>query len=192
MVFRIARSTPDLNDKDKEILLGIHGKTHLLESKKMGFYLSRQALFDASRTYYPEIKINELELENFSGFKRFPDLTLSISHTEEAGAAVVSSKNEHKSLGIDIENASRVPTESVLARIRNLKDINLAPIEIWVIKEAIYKCSINSGSVKGHLGFSQIEVSSPTHWNIPTQNLNGQIEIKNIDEFIVGLASIKT
>lgn len=158
--------------------------------RKNSFILSREALrlVLIERGLFSDP--NTLTLKKFSSLEIFPDLTLSLSHTKTWGGAVLGDLAEYVSLGIDIEEDSRVVKDGVIEKISHPRDENLRKIEIWVLKEAAFKCLMNSGKFEKDVLFRDIQISA-TGWAHSPSGLKGHLELKQSGKLLVGLASLK-
>ena len=83
--------------------------------------------------------------------------TCSRSHTEKWACAVLSSRNDlYKSVGVDIESWNRKIKPGIRKFYDNMLDQtkSLQPIEIWCLKEAIFK------AVSSYLNFHKLKHST--------------------------------
>ena len=136
------------------VLTSLGPGTH--PSRIQGFCLGREALRKCLKVLGLEVSITQLILENYKGLKKFPDLNLSISHTKEFGAAIVASKNQTVSVGIDVEPTSRLVKPAILERISHPEDAPLEPIIMWALKEATFKALMNTGRFEQNEEFSSL------------------------------------
>lgn len=137
-------------------------------TRLQGFYSSRHSLLQNLREFFPDCSYQDLLLHSHHQLAAYPDLTLSLSHSPLAGASVLGGKGEYQGLGIDIEPLSRVVKESIIHRVTTPRDQNLSPVEIWCLKEAIYKCVSNSGCFAGILEFREMEIGDGQWYHSPS------------------------
>lgn len=158
--------------------------------RKMGFLLSREALKSAlsNRGFSPSI--SQLTLVNYHEVVGFPQLTISLSHTKECGAAVIAERKNFRSLGIDIEEETRIVKDSIRERISHPSDINLRNIEIWCIKEAVFKALMNTDLFPKPIEFSSIQIQNGIWTHSPSQ-LSGEWLLQNVTPFVMALAFLK-
>lgn len=113
------------------------------ESKQRNwqFYLSRIALSKCLNLSgeRQDISIEELEIFNNLYLKKFPHISVSISHTTDYGAAVCADSDKYLSLGIDIEKCSRSFNQKILKFYEHEFDSKYLPLELWTKKEAAFK-----------------------------------------------------
>ena len=95
----------------------------------------------ARRLEWSEARRGEITLRNELG----ENATTSVSHTREGEIPVVfiAAVADHRSVGIDVELSSRAVTDAVARRFISPDDdrFGLAPLQIWVIKEALFKAN---------------------------------------------------
>lgn len=150
-------------------LKNLFDRDHLLNQ----FYSSRMALYNSVQRYIlinPEkdIKLNkltthfktkfkQLEIVNHEYLKHFPDLVVSLSHSKNFGAAVIESKKNAISVGIDIELSSRKFNPSISRHFVNNMDSKESindTLSLWSKKEAAYKAI--SPIIKNQLNGKQL------------------------------------
>lgn len=115
-----------------------------------------------------------------------PSVLVSISHTDEIGAAIIAKDELMKSIGLDIEKSSRMISNEMKKFFSTNFDIttNLSNLDIWCIKEAAYKAiyplkkTINDGT---SLLLSKIWIdnSSQTFGIISSRNIVGNYQCDN-------------
>lgn len=158
--------------------------------RKMGFLLSREALKSALFDLGFSPSISQLTLVNYHEVVGFPQLTISLSHTKKCGAAVIAERKKFRSLGIDIEEETRIVKDSIRERISHPSDINLRNIEIWCIKEAVFKALMNTDQFPKPIEFSSIQIQNGTWIHSPSQ-LSGEWLLQNVTPFVMALAFLK-
>lgn len=169
-------------------LMSLGPDTH--PSRIKGFCLGREALRSCLKMLGLEISITQLQLENYKGLKKFPDLNLSISHTKDFGAAVVASKDQTVSVGIDIEPLSRLVKAPIIDRISHPGDAKLEPIVLWALKEAAFKALMNTGRFEQNEEFSSLLISEDG-WGHPPSGVLGEWKTEVQDDVIIALAWIR-
>ncbi len=98
--------------------------------RKRGFLLSRQALKECLMEFGEYPKISDLELLHHSLLPALPHFTLSLSHSKECGVALVARRDIYRSVGVDIEEKTRIVKDMVRERILHPKDEKLKNIEL--------------------------------------------------------------
>lgn len=155
-----------------------------------GIYSSRHSLWENLRKIDPEASLEKLQLKNYGELLHYPDVVISLSHSAIAGASALALKKEYVSIGIDIEPLERIVKASILGRVTTEKDVKLAPLSIWCLKEAIYKCVSNSGLYEGVLEFKDMEILDQ-RWNHSPSGLNGEWKLFDELHHRVALATLK-
>lgn len=155
-----------------------------------GFILAREALrLCLTEAHYSPL-ISDLKIRKFNSLSKWPELNLSLSHTKLAGAAILTSRAEYISVGIDIESDHRVVKDTILERISNSRDTNLRNIELWCLKEAVFKCLMNTGKFEKPFEFAEIEISHQ-RWVHSPSGLEGEWKIIISEQFLIALALLK-
>lgn len=104
---------------------------------------SRIALKNLCR---PNLQLGEMFLKQNQFLDICPRFIFSLAHTQEAAVAIKASKDSFLAIGVDIENKNRPVKDQILNFYKNnLDDSKIAPLALWVIKEAAYKCLYNAG-----------------------------------------------
>lgn len=178
-------------DPNWEKLISQTQKELIHPGQKKSFFFSRSALLLALKASGYDANISDLELTHFSRLKNFPELTLSLSHSQTAGAALVGKRSELKSVGIDIEAKSRNVNDAVAERIHHQEDFTFNGLEAWCLKEAIYKALMNLEIFSRPIGFSQIQLLSPTKWIFQSSNIEGEMQLFEYEDLLVAQAWIK-
>ncbi|MBP9674386.1 MAG: hypothetical protein KBD63_04760, partial [Bacteriovoracaceae bacterium] len=100
---------------------------------KMNFFRSRFALRESLKRLDYSLDYDVLVLQDFHFLKKFPEIKISVSHTQECAMSLVTINPLIKSLGCDIEKKLR-PYSSAIE-----KKIGAKTLEEWTLKEACYK-----------------------------------------------------
>lgn len=159
-------------------------------ARRAGLFSSRSSLLENLRKIYPEASFTNLQLADHGRLKDYPDLTVSLSHSALAGASAVAFAQDYLAIGIDIEPLERVVKENIVQRITTQNDLTLTNIQIWCLKEAIYKCVSNSKCYQGVLEFRDMEIKDH-QWIHSPSGLNGEWKIWNESNHQVALATLK-
>ncbi|HXH76546.1 MAG TPA: hypothetical protein VNJ08_16360 [Bacteriovoracaceae bacterium] len=157
--------------------------------RKKGYCFAREALRLVLQEYNLAPTIPDLTLQVFHCLNKWPEYTLSLSHSKRAGAAVVAKRTEYLAVGIDIELEDREVKPETLLRISHPQDIKLRNIEIWCLKEAIFKCLMNTDKFEHPFEFSQIQITKEL-WSHSPSGLAGAWELKHSMQHVIALASI--
>lgn len=160
------------------------------KNRKQETILSRQALLETLQELGCEVQIQDLVLVDHSQITKLPEYTISLSHTKNCGAALVADKKTFKSVGIDIEPLERIVQPNVLQRVGHPRDLKLASIEIWCLKEAAFKALMNSGNFEKPLEFSSIQISD-NKWTHSPSGLEGEWELGTSQGFVIAQAFLK-
>jgi phosphopantetheinyl transferase (holo-ACP synthase) len=154
--------------------------------RKKGFLLAREAL----RTCLVEAELKpdviDLELISYCRLHKFSQLTVSLSHTKLAAAAVIASTDEYQSVGIDLERRGREVNPLTLKKITNAHD-EMSGLELWCLKEASYKCFSNTGIKSDFVKFSQLEIRKD-RWIHSPSGTSGEWQLVSDGEFLIALA----
>ena len=158
--------------------------------RKMGFLLSRDALKSALEFKGIEVAIKDLVLEGYHALSSHPQLTISLSHTKACGAAIVAERKEFRSVGIDVEDEARVVKDSIRERVAHPDDQNLRNIELWCVKEAVFKALMNTDLFPKPIEFGSILIKDQKWFHSPS-NLSGEWIITSTTPYIVAMAFLK-
>jgi len=153
------------------------------------FLFAREALRLALLEFKIKASPADLTVKNFHFLPKWPELTISLSHSKLMGAAVIAKKIDTKCIGIDIEPINREIKLSICERIKNPLDIETQGLEAWCLKEAIYKCLMNSGRFDHPFGFSQIQIKKDT-WIHATSLLQGKWYLSTQSNHLVATAHL--
>jgi 4'-phosphopantetheinyl transferase EntD len=155
-------------------------------NRQQGFYLARYALRELLEEMNIKFHIKDLELEGFDRLIKLPQFTLSLTHTKDWAAAVLGPRSEYISLGIDLESRQRSISTLISSRIAHPQDIELDPLMVWVLKEAVFKALMNTRSFAKNIEFSSIELRDKT-WHHPS-GWHGQWEVHHHPELLIAIA----
>lgn len=154
------------------------------------FALSRGALQLCLAEEGISLPIKDLILEDYCTVKGQDSLTISLTHTSNWGAAVLASKKEYISVGIDIEPLTRNVKTSILERISHSEDQTLPALTLWSVKEASFKALMNTKKFPHPLEFSSIKISNHT-WEHVDSKTKGEWKTEEEQGLLVALAWIK-
>lgn len=171
-----------------------------ISSEKDAFTNSREALATLLKQEGLDIQNlkSDLELINFQHLKKFPDFVLSLSHTKDAGAAVLARKSEVISIGIDIEWNDRMMKPGTEKFYRNQED-SFYPdnIELWTMKEAAFKALspvYTSLDVPGVLVLSKIIIKEGVFYTQERPAITGTVSThffhSNERKMVISIARI--
>ena len=186
---QICQSLEHLNKSWTELTLLCLGTEPHPERRKT-FCFAREALRLALCELNFKPEISDLVLVGFQSLKNFPELTISLSHSREVGVALVGHQKTYQSLGVDVEYSDRVVKDAIIQKVANPLDAKLSNIDLWVLKEAAFKCLMNSGKFSTPVLFTDIVVSAK-NWSHPPSALAGECEIRQEQNLILGLAFLK-
>lgn len=156
-----------------------------------GFILSRMALQACLKEKGILTVIPELVIENYRETPSAPQFTISLSHTPEAGAALIAPREKFVSVGIDIEHEKRPVKDSIIERISHPEDEALRNIELWCLKEAAFKALMNTGRFQKPLEFSSIKIGNHFWSHAPT-GLEAPWELENVNSMLVARTAIRS
>lgn len=189
--WKLTKNLTDPLDPEWEDLAQTALGTNVHSERKKSFILSRQALKMALKEQGYGASIKDLILINYKDLAAFPEITISITHTKDWGAALVADRKEFLSLGIDVEKAGRVVKDSVGDRIRHPEDLaTLRNIELWCLKEAAFKTLMNSGKFPFPLAFSSIQLEAG-RWLHPPSGLQGEWRLEHSQDLVVAMAFLR-
>lgn len=189
-IWTLSQTLGQPEDPDWEDLVKLSFDAPVHPQRKKKFLLSRESLRICLLKAGITIPIKDLILKNFNALEKFPELTISLSDSLDFGAALIASRSDFVSVGIDIEPTNRQVKDSIHERIKNPKDLKAHKIELWTLKEAVFKALMNSGNFNQPVEFSSIVILENT-WLHPDSGLNGSWELHLQDSMIVSCAFIK-
>lgn len=188
--YQLSTTLTDPECPDWELLSLSTLGSEVHSDRKMGFLLSREALKNALKVMEMEVPIHGLILEGYHTLQDYPQLTISLSHTKTCGAALVAERKEFRAVGIDIEEETRVVKDSIRERISHPDDQNLRNIELWCVKEAVFKTLMNTDLFPKPIEFGSINIQDRKWFHSPS-GLSGEWEITSIRPYVVALAFLK-
>lgn len=186
---RICQTLDKLNEDawsslmEKELTASAHPR------RKETYLFAREALRLAlcDLGYLPQI--SELTLRHHHQLPHFPKVTVSLSHTPGTGVALVGYRQNYLSLGVDIERSDRMVKPEILARVSHPQDANLRNIEIWCLKEAVFKCLCNSERLNQEPLFTEIQITEGG-WSHSPSGLAGKWELRHDGPYLLALTSL--
>jgi phosphopantetheinyl transferase (holo-ACP synthase) len=188
--WELAQTLQNPKNPDWDKLSLDHLEDGVNPKRKHGFLLARQALKSCFRKRGIDINILDLKLQKYSQVSGFPEFTISLSHTKDAGAAIVEDAKIFRSVGIDIEQETRPVKDSVLGRISHPEDERLRNIELWCLKEAVFKTLMNTGLFEKNVEFASIKIAKD-HWLHSPTKLQGEWSCEVINSFVLARAYLK-
>lgn len=130
------------------------------------------------------IEYKDLEIVDYLYLKKAPQYKVSISHTEEFGAAAASDSEDILSVGIDIELQQRSMRAGSEKYFVNEQDMETSSLKLWVLKEAAFKAL--SPLVKNefpHLLLKNIWIRG-NHFGIcPSDKILGDIRLEKVNQY---------
>jgi 4'-phosphopantetheinyl transferase EntD len=189
LVLKLNQTLTIQSDEEWQKLCESSLSTSVHEQHKLDFIRSRIALRDALNEAGLEVSPQDLKLTNFSTLEKFPNLTISLSHTKTAAAALIADKSSYKSVGIDIELCGRKIKPEIIERISSPHDHDEDPLKLWCAKEAAFKALVNSGMMPRAPEFSSIEIQKEL-WNHPSSGLKGPLHFITSTHLIIAQALI--
>lgn len=189
-VWKLIKTLSNPKDPEWDLLIKLTLGDEVHSNRKNGFLLSREALIGALKEAHIQANISDLVLDGYSTLPRFPQFTISLSHTKECGAAVIADRQSFRSVGIDIEQEERVVKDSIVERVSNPHDTSLRNIELWCLKEAAFKALMNSGAFEKPVEFSSIEIGEHS-WSHSPSGLKGEWELEVIKPFVIAKAFLR-
>ncbi len=150
-------ATPELTHwAQSQLPTGTH------QARQDSFLLSRIALKIALEKNHISPAPSHLTLAHHHELTSYPQIYASLSHTKDAAVAWV---RNQKGFGIDIERLDRVIKEAVWERVHNPQDSkNLTRLELWCLKEAVFKTLSNANLISGPIPFADIQFSENGEW----------------------------
>ena len=187
----ISKTLRDPQDPDWEKLAASFFPDGVHPKRKEGFLLSRSSLRDCLGLVKVNCPILSLHLLNHTLLKEWPQYTISLSHTINCGAALIAERKFFRSVGIDVEQEERIVNQSVIERISHPNDLNLRNIELWCLKEAVFKTLMNTGCFEKPVEFSTICIEK-NGWAHSPSNLSGKWELDHLKPFVVARSFLES
>jgi 4'-phosphopantetheinyl transferase EntD len=190
LVYKLTKTLTNPLDPEWDLLAHSELGDGVHSDRKMGFLLSREALKNALFEFGLSCQPKDLKLNHYDELMGLPQFTISLSHTKDWGAALVAERKDLRSIGIDIEHEERIVKDSVRERIGNKSDENLRNIELWCLKEAVFKALLNTRQFDKPVEFSSIVISKNTWFHLPS-GFGGSWELETINSMVVAQAYLK-
>lgn len=185
---KICQTLDHLNKPWTELATQSLGNAHPERVKTFCFAREALRLSLIEEGFKPEI--SDLVLQGFHSLGRYPDITLSLSHTKNTGVALTGRKEIFQSLGVDVENNDREVKQAIIQKVAHPLDEKLRNIELWVLKEAAFKCLMNSQQLPLEALMTQIQVTA-SRWIHAPSGLSGECELRREGSLLLGLAFLK-
>lgn len=188
--WKLIKTLSNPKDPEWDLLIKLTLGDEVHSDRKMGFLLSRQALMSGLKDLHVTANIQDLILDRHSALSRFPQFTISLSHTKECGAALIAERKTFRSVGIDIEHEERIVKDSIKERVSHPEDVTLRNIELWCLKEAAFKALMNSEKFEKPVEFSSIKIENKKWFHSPS-GLEGEWELELIKPFVIAKAFLR-
>lgn len=189
--WNLTKTLSNPNDPEWDLLIKLTLGDEVHSGRKKGFVLAREALKKCLKDSGQDVSTRQLKLKDYSILEDFPDLTLSLSDSRDCGAAILARRQDFRSVGIDIEHEERQVNDAILARVSHPDDHRtLRKIELWCLKEAVFKALMNSGRFEKPVEFSSIRIADRS-WSHTPSGLNGTWEIDLSDGIVIARAFLE-
>ena len=143
-------------------------------SRQRDWLTSRQALKNLFEMQGENISVEQLAHGLQQSLTAFPEFKYSLSHSEAGALVWLVPKNAKLNVGVDLESENREIQEGLDQRIRTEQDDKkLKTLELWSLKEAIYKSLLPSQQMG--LAFSEIYVLE-NEFFIPLLSVKGSLQ----------------
>jgi 4'-phosphopantetheinyl transferase EntD len=189
-VFKLSKSLTNPLDPEWELLTKLTLGDAIHSDRKKGFLLSRDALKQGLNELGIDVVPSALKLISYHQLSSHPELTISLSHTKECGAALIADRKVYRSIGVDVEHEERVVKDSIRARISHKDDQSLRNIELWCLKEAVFKVLMNTDQFEKPMEFSSICIGQGV-WAHSPSGLKGEWELDFLKPLVVAKAFLK-
>lgn len=189
VILKTCQSLDKLNKTAGQFLLQQAFKSKVHPGREESFLLGREALRLALCELGKTIDLQNIILKSYDQIEGHPELTLSLSHTEKCGVAALVNRSEFRAIGIDIESEERPIREDVVRKLSHPEDLPLRNIQLWILKEAAFKCLSNSHLLKSPPLFTEIQIGDEFWAHAPT-GLSGKWEVHEFKPFLIGLATL--
>jgi 4'-phosphopantetheinyl transferase EntD len=189
--FRLAKSLSNPKDPEWELLTESTFPGPVHSDRKAGFLLSREALRRCLEARGIAAPPRSLTLAGYDMPAHYSDLTISLSHTATCGAALVADRRTYRAVGVDVEHEERVVKDAIRDRIAHPEDAALRNIELWCLKEAVFKVLMNAGAIDRPVEFSSIRIDAGT-WSHPATAVAGEWELERLTPFVVARAWLRS
>lgn len=189
MQWEIVKNLNENENADWKELATLELGSTVHPDRLLGFCLAREALrlcFSKEKIF---LSISQLKIQNFKQILAHSEVILSLSHSKDAGAAVIANKKIYRAIGIDLERQTREVKDSIALRIANKNDLPLDKIKMWCVKEATFKALMNTGVFLKNIEFSDIEIKATTFTHSPS-GISGEWDLENLMPFVLAKAWI--
>lgn len=190
VIIKSCQSLDNLNKHARGILLKEEFESKVHPGREESFLLAREALRLALREQGSDVPLQNIILKTYDAADGFPEFTLSLSHTKKCGVAALAKRSEFRSLGVDVEREDRSMREDLVQKISHPGDLLLRNIEIWTLKEAVFKCLSNSHLLKDLPLFTEIQILGNS-WVHSSSGLKGEWKLEKLTPFLIALATLK-
>lgn len=175
---------------DEALAKGISRLTEKLRNahhKRVREWISaRLALQEAFRHFGVAIDPMSIPMKGHHALEGLPDWRFTISHDDTCSTVWLAKASGAANMGVDVEEATREVKDSVRERIESPKDAPLSSVELWSLKEAIFK-SLPEAEQSG-LPFRCIGVLPGGRFSIEGTACEGQWIQKRAETSIVSYA----
>ena len=191
LMLKIVQSLDKLNEGEWKSLSDRVLGPDIHPERRETFCFAREALRLALCEYDYKVEIPDLVLSGYHSLAKFPELTFSLSHTRKTGVALLGRTKDFHSLGVDVERSDRAVKDSLRDKICHPDDeAKLRNIELWVLKEAAFKCLSNSGLYSQQPLYTDLKVSGSS-WQHSPSGIKGECELTLHDHLILGKALLR-
>ncbi len=190
-IHRLVKTLTNPEDPEWRTLSANCFKDPVHPDRLAGFLLSREALRLCLEARGVLASPKSLTLRSFDELDHYPAFTLSLTHTAACGAAIIADRQTHRAVGIDVEHDERVVKETIRERIAHPADVSLPNIELWCLKEAVFKVLMNARASDLPVEFSSIQIG-PQHWIHAQSGSEGFWELDRLRPYVVARAWEKT
>ncbi len=190
LTFRLAQSLKNPTDPEWPTLADHSFKGPVHTGRLSGFLLSREALRLCLEERGVSAPPRLLTLKSFDALHHFSDFTISLTHTSDCGAALIADRQAYRGVGIDVEHDERVVKQTIMERISHPSDSALDNLELWCLKEAVFKVLMNARASDRPVDFSSIQIGNQ-RWLHPQSGSEGSWELERVRPYVVARAWAK-
>lgn len=190
ITLRSCQSLDNLNESEARFLLEREFKSKVHPGREETYLLAREALRLAFCAEGINLGLKKIILKTYGEMQDYPDYTLSLAHTHKCGVAALAKRSEFLAVGVDVEDESRPIKDTLIQKITHPRDTALRNIEIWILKEAVFKCLSNSGKLTEQPLYTEIEILKDG-WSHSPSGLTGDWEIRELKPFLVALSTVR-
>ena len=166
--------------------------TRFKEHRAIQYYTSRKALLWCLAQQGIPAQIEHLDIVNHHHLANYPQILVSLAHTDCYGAAVIGQQHEYRSLGIDIELQSRLLKPETQKMFVNRDDDFDQLLPLWCQKEAAFKALsplVPEMNLTKPLVLKDIWICNERFGLIPDQEI-GKVKLLTLESLIVAIANI--